>query len=113
MKPRDDFRGMVQAEANRRLFSTKRAFVADGASGFGTLRDRHFPDFVPIHDFVHVAEYLQAAAHDLQRAWTYLTNHSDKLDDPRYRRIGLPTTSSLMESQVKEFNARVKGAKKF
>jgi hypothetical protein len=49
----------------------------------------------------------------LQRAWVYLSNASDKLDYPRYRREGLPTTSSLMESQVKEFNGRLKGSEKF
>ena len=31
---------------------------------------------------------------------------------PRYRREGLPTTSSLVESLVGEFNARVKGKQK-
>jgi len=30
------------------------------------------------------------------------------MDYPRYRREGLPTTSSLVESLVGEFNARVK-----
>lgn len=44
---------------------------------------------------------------------TSLSHHADKLDYPRYRQEGLPTTSSLMESQVKEFNARVKGSEKF
>jgi len=32
---------------------------------------------------------------------------------PEYRRSGLPTTSALMESFVKELNARVKGTEKF
>ena len=112
------------------------------------MQQRHFPDFVPILDFVHAAEYLHAAGkaigsptqgsawtqalwqgrgadaiaelrtaldargigeetleephewHDLQRAWVYLSNASDKLDYPRYRREGLPTTSSPIESQV-------------
>lgn len=163
MRPLEDFRWMVQAEAKRRHVFTakKRAFIADGSHGNWTLRDRHFPDFVPILDFVHAAEYLHAAAKvqeaptrgcdwvrdlwqgraaaviaelraaldakshgletldethddfDLQRAWTYLSNHRDKVDYPRYRREGLPMTSSLMESQVKEFNLRVKGSEKF
>jgi hypothetical protein len=34
------------------------------------------------------------------------------MDDPRYRREGLPTTSSLVESLVGEFNARVKSKQK-
>lgn len=163
MKPLEDFRWMVQAEAKRRHFFTaqKKAFVADGSHGNWSLWHRHFPTFVPILDFLHAAEYLHAAAKvldaatfayewvrdlwqgrsglviaalraaldvrgigdatldekhplfELQRAWTYLTNASDKLDYPRYRREGLPCTSSLIESQIKEFNARLKGSEKF
>jgi len=163
MEPLEKFRWMVQAEAKRRHFfhAAKKAFVADGSHGNWTLWQRHFPDFVPILDFVHAAEYLHAAGQaigsptqglawtqalwqgcsdnviaelrtaldtrgvgeetldekhewfDLQRAWVYLSNASDKLDYPRYRRDGLPTTSSLIESQVKEFNARLKGSEKF
>ena len=37
----------------------------------------------------------------------------DRVDYPRYRRLGLPVTSTLMESLVKEFNLRVKGTEKF
>lgn len=163
MRPLEGFRWMVQAEAKRRHFFTakKKAFVADGSAGNWTLRDRHFSDFVAILDFIHVSEYLHAAAKvlgsetlgcqwvrevwqgraagviatlrqaldekgvgektlddnhecfDLQRAWTYLSNNADKMDYPRYRREGLPTTSSLIESQIKEFNARLKGSEKF
>jgi hypothetical protein len=163
MEPLETYRWMVQAEAKRRHFFTARqkAFVADGSHGNWTLWERHFPDFVPILDFVHAAEYLHAAAkalesmtlgcqwvndlwqgrsaeviaelrasldvrgvgedkldeqHELsplQRAWTYLSNASDKLDYPRYRREGLPTTSSLIESQIKEYNVRLKGSEKF
>ena len=163
MEPLEGFRWMVQAEATRRHFFTakRKAFVADGSHGNWTLWQRHFPDFVPILDFMHAAEYLHAAAKvldsktlglewvrdlwqgrsslviaalraaldvrgvgdetlqddhalfGLQRAWVYLTNASDKLDYPRYRREGLPTTSSLIESQIKEFNARLKGTEKF
>ena len=42
----------------------------------------------------------------------YLTNNETRMDYPRYRREGLPTTSSLVESLVGEFNARVKGKQK-
>jgi hypothetical protein len=42
-------------------------------------------------------------------ALTYLTNIAARMDDPRYRRQGLPVTSSLVESLVGEFNVRVKG----
>ena len=32
---------------------------------------------------------------------------------PRYRELGLPLTSSVMESTMKELNYRVKGTEKF
>jgi len=57
------------------------------------------------------------AANDPRRvvaeALSYLSNNAERMDYPRYRRWGLPTTSSLVESLVGEFNARVKGPNKF
>jgi hypothetical protein len=44
---------------------------------------------------------------------SYLSNNASRMDYPRYRREGLPTTSSLGESLVGQFNARVKGKQKF
>ena len=41
-------------------------------------------------------------------ARSYLTNNQKRMDYPRYRCEGLPTTSSLAESLVGEFNTRVK-----
>jgi hypothetical protein len=49
----------------------------------------------------------------LAEALSYLKNNAGRMDYPRYRREGLPTTSSLAESLVGEFNARVKGKQKF
>jgi hypothetical protein len=46
-------------------------------------------------------------------ALTYLGNNQRRMDYPRYRKEGLPITSSLVESLVGEFNARVKGPQKF
>jgi hypothetical protein len=46
-------------------------------------------------------------------ALTYLGNNRGRMDYPRYRREGLPVTSSLVESLVGEFNARVKGREMF
>jgi hypothetical protein len=43
----------------------------------------------------------------------YLTNNQARMDYPRYRREGLPTCSSMVESLVKQFNRRVKGTEKF
>ena len=47
------------------------------------------------------------------RAWTYLRHQQDKMRYDEYRRQGLPLTSSLMESVVKQINRRVKGTEKF
>ena len=43
----------------------------------------------------------------------YFQNNASKMDYPRYRKEGLPTTSAQMESLVKEVNYRVKGTEKF
>jgi len=49
----------------------------------------------------------------VQASLTYLTNNRTRMNYPAYRREGLPITSSLMESLVKEINWRVKGTEKF
>ena len=51
--------------------------------------------------------------HALQRGLTYLRNNLSRTDYPRYRRLGLPVTSTLVESLIKEFNHRIKGTEKF
>lgn len=43
----------------------------------------------------------------------YLEHNRERMDYPRYRRLGLPWTSSHVESTVKIFNRRVKGSEKF
>jgi hypothetical protein len=48
----------------------------------------------------------------VQDARSYLRRNQSRMDYPRYRRWGLPTTSSLVESLVGEFNTRVKGKQK-
>jgi hypothetical protein len=47
------------------------------------------------------------------RTLTYLGNQQGKMRYDEYRRQGLPITSSLMESVVKQVNRRVKGTEKF
>jgi len=47
------------------------------------------------------------------RTLGYLSNHQDKMQYAEYRKEGLPITSSLMESVVKQMNYRVKGSEKF
>lgn len=49
----------------------------------------------------------------LSETLIYLENNVSRMDYPAYRTAGLPTTSCLIESQVKEINHRVKGTEKF
>ena len=49
----------------------------------------------------------------IQRARTYYTNNQSRMNYPEYRRLGLPITSSLMESTIKQLSQRVKGTEKF
>lgn len=44
---------------------------------------------------------------------TYLTHNALRMNYPAYRKRGLPITSCLVESLIKEFNRRVKGTEKF
>jgi hypothetical protein len=43
----------------------------------------------------------------------YLKNNLSRMNYPSYRREGLPISSCLIESQVKEMNHRIKGTEKF
>ncbi len=43
----------------------------------------------------------------------YVKTHAGRMDYARYRREGLPITSALVESLIKQFNYRVKGSEKF
>lgn len=49
----------------------------------------------------------------VQRTVTYLENNQARMDYPAYRRQGLPVSSAMIESLIKEINYRVKGTEKF
>jgi hypothetical protein len=49
----------------------------------------------------------------LRRTLTYLRNNRERMNYPEYRKQGLPITSSMVESLIKEINYRVKGTEKF
>src|SRR5262249_41071462 len=49
----------------------------------------------------------------LQGTLTYLANNEARMNYPQYRREGLPITSCLVESLIKEINQRVKGTEQF
>jgi len=44
---------------------------------------------------------------------TYFQNQQSRMCYPKYRKLGLPITSSHMESAIKELNYRIKGTEKF
>jgi hypothetical protein len=49
----------------------------------------------------------------LEETQRYVANNLERMDYPRYRKLGLPISSAPMESVVKQFNRRVKGTEKF
>ena len=49
----------------------------------------------------------------IQTVITYLQNNRTRMNYPEYRRAGLPISSSMIESLIKEINHRVKGTEKF
>ena len=56
-------------------------------------------------------------AHDpraiVERTVTYLQNNQTRMNYPLYRCAGLPVSSAMIESLIKEINYRVKGTEKF
>jgi hypothetical protein len=49
----------------------------------------------------------------VRRATTYLRNNGDRMRYAAYRRAGLPSTTSPVESTQKQINKRIKGTEKF
>jgi hypothetical protein len=49
----------------------------------------------------------------VKNALTYVQNNRTRMDYPRYRRLGSPTSSAPVESTIKQLNRRVKGSEKF
>jgi hypothetical protein len=49
----------------------------------------------------------------LRRTLTYLKNNEPRMNYSEYRKHGLPVSSSMVESLIKEINYRVKGTEKF
>ena len=49
----------------------------------------------------------------VQLAMLYVEQNRPRMDYPRYRQMGLPVSSSLVESLVKQINHRVKGTEQF
>jgi hypothetical protein len=54
-----------------------------------------------------------AACRVVELALNYVERNRQRMDYPRYRRLGLPVSSSLIESLIKQINHRVKGTEQF
>jgi hypothetical protein len=77
--------------------------IADMETRLAHLEPHHGPGKLPATDPREV----------LRRTIGYLRNNQDHMNYPAYRQKGLPVTSSLVESLIKEVNYRVKGTEKF
>ena len=72
-----EFGCQMEREARRRRFyeAPRRAFLGDGLAWNWSIQQTHFPDFVPILDFVHPLSYMYTAAtvmaSDPQQIWAY------------------------------------------
>lgn len=49
----------------------------------------------------------------MAKVLSYLRNQGARMNYPEYRRLGLPITTSHVESTIKQINRRVKGTEKF
>ena len=49
----------------------------------------------------------------LEDCHTYLSHNADRMQYDQYRRQGLPITTALGESKMKQINRRMKGTEKF
>ena len=105
------------------------AAMADRTRADGWIIYRRWITWIWQGQVSRVIEELQARAQELGQptdtdketsprrlvasTLTYLQNHQQYMNYPRYRELGLPLTSSVMESTMKELNYRVKGTEKF
>src|SRR5262249_50664581 len=80
----------------------------EGGGGIGELTRRQEELGLPTPDDPESSP-PQVVAETLR----YLENHQRRMKYDEYRRLGLPLTSSHVESTVKQFNRRVKGTEKF
>lgn len=70
---------------------------------------RHVIDELPA--LIEAAE--EPSREKLQESLTYLENNADRMRYDQYRTAGLPITTTLIESTIKQVNRRMKGTEKF
>jgi hypothetical protein len=60
---------MAREAKRRRFFEVEaKAFLGDGSPWNWSIWKKHFPDFTPILDFIHVLSYLFVAAKAIHAA---------------------------------------------
>jgi hypothetical protein len=59
------------------------------------------------------ASIQKDALHVVELAVEYVERNRERMDYAHYRRLGLPISSSLMESLIKQLNHRIKGTEQF
>jgi hypothetical protein len=59
------------------------------------------------------ASNAKDACHVVELAMQHVEQNRQRMDYPRYRRLGLPVSSALVESLIKQVNHRVKGTEQF
>lgn len=74
----------------------------------GWLQEQPLPEEVPLQEIPDTDPRKIVHA-----SLTYFQNNCQRMNYPEYRRQGMPVTSSLVESLIKEINWRVKGSEKF
>lgn len=72
------------------------------------LQEHPLPEDVPLKDIPEGDP--RKTVHE---SLTYFRNNRERMNYPEYRCRGMPVTSSLVESLIKELNWRVKGTEKF
>jgi len=95
----DAFGVQMRREAQRRKFyeARRRVFIGDGLPWNWSIQREHFAKFTPILDFIHVVQYLYAAA----EAW----ESSDEKRSSRY----LELTEAVWQGRVGEVIGGLRG----
>jgi len=124
--PVEPFGWMVSAEAmKRKMFAAARLAYGKDAKAAWELYERMLRDAWggKVQGVIEMlrsqASRLRAdsagtdACRVVELALAYVERNRERMDYPRYRRMGLPVSSSLVESLIKQVNHRVKGTEQF
>jgi hypothetical protein len=108
------------------LFAAARLALAGNANAAwklyeGMLRDAWSGRVQPVIDTLKSelarmradASTSKEACKVVELALGYVQRNHQRMDYPRYRRLGLPVASALVESLIKQINHRVKGTEQF